>query len=141
MNKIIINQDVQELIIIRGVKGSGKTTLAKEIINKYQYSWEENDLFFTDNNGNYKFDHNNIQYAKYVCLNNTRSELESGKSVVVSNRFLTLQEIEPYLLLANELDVKVNIIEMKKNNLDDNIEFIQDAQQITAMNYKLYTSC
>lgn len=96
-----------ELVLIRGLPGSGKTTLAK---NRFpQYTHLETDQFFTDNKGNYKFVLEKASIAHAWCLQQTLESLESGKNTVVSNTFITKQEIQPYL----DLGYPVRIIEAK----------------------------
>lgn len=104
----------QELLLVRGHPGSGKSSLANEYeLSGYQRF--ENDAFFTDSNGIYKFDFANHQKAKDVCLQNTKKALDKGLSVVVSNTFTKLSEMEPFITYAKEKGIPIRVIEMELN--------------------------
>ena len=46
-----------QLILIRGLPGSGKSTMAESMVNDDPgLQWNETDKYFIDNNGEYKFD-------------------------------------------------------------------------------------
>jgi predicted kinase len=102
------------LLIIRGIPGSGKTTLADKIAKKINASHFENDTFFTDDQGNYHFDINYHQQAKDECLEKTKEALFAGKIVVVSNTFIKKSEMEPYTKFCDENgDLNYAVIEME----------------------------
>lgn len=102
-----------KLIIVRGLPGSGKSTKAKELLNDKTKHFEA-DMFHTIN-GEYCFDIKNIADAHKWCQSNTAFWLNRGFSVVVSNTFTTLSEIEKYLDIADQYDVETEYIEMKEN--------------------------
>lgn len=106
--------DKPELVLIRGVQGSGKTTLAQKI-SQLGYKHHENDQFFTDENGEYQFDFSKHQTAKEETLRKTQLELEKGNNVVVSNTFNTLKELNVYIDMAKKIGVHVNVINTKLN--------------------------
>ena len=96
-----------ELILIRGLPGSGKTTLAKEFTG---YDHHEADHFFEDENGNYRYDRGLIQAAHRQCLDRTTESLWHGRSVVVSNTFTQWWEMVPYLSVASAQGCSIRII-------------------------------
>lgn len=149
-NKIVLNTHEKELVLVRGAPGSGKSTLAHKIGNQFGYSVQENDAFFTDKNGKYEFDIAYHQHAKDVCFEKTRESLNLGKSAIVANTFTTLKEMEPYLDLAHQQNIKVNVIEMELqyNNVHsvpdfvvkdklDKFEPYASAQKVTAEAYQI----
>ena len=88
------------LILIRGVPGSGKTTMAHAIRKCYppgKAVVHEADDFFLDENGIYRYDPKNIQYAHELCRQNTLKDLQDGLTVIVSNTFTRWWEIQHYL--------------------------------------------
>ena len=96
-----------ELILIRGLPGSGKTTLAKEFTG---YDHHEADHFFEDENGNYRYDRSQLLAAHRQCLKRTTESLWHGRSVVVANTFTQWWEMVPYLSVAAAQGCSIRII-------------------------------
>lgn len=87
----------KRVIIIRGLPGSGKSTMAlKHFVDKKGYKICEADHFFYDN-GVYNFDYSKLADAHEYCHNKAISELERGGKVVISNTFSRLWEIKELL--------------------------------------------
>ena len=103
---------MQQMILIRGVCGSGKTTLANTIIgnNPSVYKHYEADMYFTDDNGNYIWDFSRLAAAHSWCQAATRKALTDGFSVIVSNTFTTQKEIQFYLDLAKSFQIIPTIV-------------------------------
>jgi len=104
MNKI--------LTLVRGLPGSGKSTFANLITNKFSIC--EADLFFYDKEGNYNFDGSKLKLAHVWCFNQVRTRMEDNKlnpqfypEIVVSNTFTQEWEMEKYYELAEEYGYKV----------------------------------
>jgi len=115
-----------ELILIRGLPGSGKSTIA-EMMRDYIHLETDN---YWMNDGVYRFDISRIKAAHEWCLDRTKFWLHdikvnneyhkaysSGdtpcvipKGVVVANTFTTLLEIEPYFFIAKEFNIIPSII-------------------------------
>ena len=105
------------LYLIRGLPGSGKSTLAKVIardINSQdpgRCKHMEADMFFVNDKGVYVFDKDKISDAHEWCQERARLALRNDIDVIVSNTFTTLGEIKPYLDMAKDARVDVQIIE------------------------------
>lgn len=98
-----------ELVLIRGLPGSGKSTMA---INNYpNHLHFEADQFFTDEEGNYKFEKNMVGRAHKTCISDTFNALSRDLDVVVSNTFTTFEEIKPYLDLPYDT---MQIVDLSK---------------------------
>ena len=114
------------LLIIRGLPGSGKTTFAEKIKHKVQNLNEiagiellscthvEADMYFTDCEGNYKFDptvlsaaHDWCKKAVYDAMSFKRTKL-----IIVSNTFTQIWEAEYYINIAIYYGYKVHVITM-----------------------------
>lgn len=96
MAELELVQTLPQLVLIRGLPGSGKSTMAK-VLAQIGYEHFEADMFFVDENGNYAFDPNKIKWAHRWCQESTQAALKEGKNVVVTNTFTTKWEIETYL--------------------------------------------
>lgn len=94
------------LILLRGLPGTGKTTLANTISD---YVLSADDYFMVD--GEYKFDPNKLKLAHRDCLNRTRVCLEVLRDegleflapVVVANTFTRKWEMDDYFKLAEDV--------------------------------------
>lgn len=105
------------LIIIRGLPGSGTSTLAEHLTyslnstNGKQAVVFEADQFFQTLEG-YKFDGTKLREAHIDCQSRTRAWLKKGKIAIVSNTFTQRWEYEPYLDMAKQYNVPVQVIEV-----------------------------
>jgi len=84
---------MKKLLLIRGLPGSGKSTMAMQMANYIHF---EADMFFM-RNGKYCFDASKIQDAHRWCRDKTLQALKAGKNVVVANTFTCKWEMKPYL--------------------------------------------
>jgi len=105
---------MQTLTLIRGLPGSGKTTLAEWLSDGgHNARHFEADMFFTKQ-GIYQFDASKLREAHEWCQQETLSVLERGyESVIVSNTFTTLNEMRPYRAMAARLNIALQIYECK----------------------------
>jgi predicted kinase len=97
------------LLLIRGLPGSGKTTYAKTLTG---YTHFETDMYFTNSDGVYKWDGTQLGRAHKWCQDSTRAALERGDWVVVSNTFTKKWEMQAYFDMAKELGVTIEVVEM-----------------------------
>ena len=107
----------QSLTIIRGFPGSGKSTLARLMQNFgffYTYHYEA-DMYMVDENNQYKFDPEKLAVCHKICLQNTKEMLNLGHSVIVSNTFTQIWEMQPYLDHAKSLGIPIQIIHCQGN--------------------------
>ena len=91
------------LILVRGLPGSGKSTIAKSIRGEHL----ETDMFWGKD---YNFDISRIKEAHERCQNETRKALGLYDKVVVSNTFTTAFELLPYFDIAKEFGIKPQVI-------------------------------
>lgn len=104
-----------QLIIVRGLPGSGKSTIAKNVVTHVTSVGDtcvhfETDMFFTDETGEYKYDVSKIVRAHEWCQQSVFSALAAGKSVVVSNTFVKKWEVQPYLDFCREKGITTSIV-------------------------------
>ncbi len=98
------------LILVRGLPGSGKSTIGQSLQTALGYVHIEADMYHMKD-GEYQFDPTKVKEAHLWCQLETMKALAYGHFVVVSNTFTTLQELEPYLLVAKALQRSVRIVE------------------------------
>jgi predicted kinase len=104
------------LTLIRGLPGSGKSTLAGIMIDAWggKTLHYEADQYFK-RTGEYLYDGSKIGHAHSWCQALTLQSLTDGMDVIVSNTFVTLKEMEPYIQMARDCGTTLNVIECKSN--------------------------
>jgi len=123
------------LTICRGIPGSGKSTFSKTLGGQHY----EADMFFIDEEGNYKFDVTKIKDAHQWCQGMVKTDmiLEYPK-IVVSNTSTQEWEMEPYFKLAKEYgyDVFSIVVENRHGGInqhgvpEDKLQMMKDRFQI-----------
>ena len=99
-----------KLVLVRGLPGSGKSTVANTIANAGKWFHYEADQYFVDKNGTYKWDASKIGDAHKWCQSNTENALKLEHNVVVSNTFTTIKELRPYFEIAKSLSITPIVI-------------------------------
>ena len=91
------------LYLLRGLPGSGKSSVAKSLMNA-QTGHVEADMFFMDNKGNYKFDASKLKEAHEWCQKQADAYMSpyGFNTVIVSNTFTQEWEMKPYYELAEK---------------------------------------
>jgi len=103
-----------DLILLRGIPGSGKTTLG-HVILKWMTSDTTDvlsaDDYFMDEKGNYNFDATKIKEAhndcQVRCANKMKNELSK---IVVSNTFTQEWEMKTYYEMAERYNYRVHSV-------------------------------
>ncbi len=108
----------RHLILVRGLPGSGKTTLAR-MFSGMGYVHAEADQFFetVDEtfNRTYSFNPGLLPQAHAFCLARADEGLRLTGFVVVSNTFSRLWEMQPYVDLAKKHGAKLTVVETQGN--------------------------
>jgi predicted kinase len=99
--------------LVRGLPGSGKTTLSK-LLERPGTIHIENDMFHMID-GKYTFKYEVVKDAYMWIKGTVCYHLNQGDSVVVSNTFISNKTIKEYVDIAKQYNADVKIIEMKEH--------------------------
>lgn len=105
MMNTVENKVMNEIVLIRGLPGSGKSSKAKFMQGHIHL---EADMFLMVD-GVYVYDQSKVRGAHEQCLKLAKDNLEKGLNVVVSNTFVKIWELQPYI----DLGFTFRIVEMK----------------------------
>lgn len=98
-----------ELVIIRGLPGSGKSTKAKRDFPDHLHY--EPDHLFSDTQGRYRFDMQLFTEAKdFVCYL-ADFALARGENVVVTDVLPKLDELRPFYQIADAHNATIKVID------------------------------
>lgn len=98
---------------IRGLPGSGKTTLAKALVSSGLFScYYEADMWMVEH-GIYKFQPEKLRYCHASCQLAVEEALIAGKSVIVSNTSCSLREVNIYRDMAKLRNADFQVVELK----------------------------
>ena len=130
---------MNSLILLRGLPGSGKTTLAKELSENGKYPVFSVDDFFTSSNGNYNFEFEKNHLAYKQCEENTKASMQKAiPKIFIDNVFSLEWELEPYFKLASEFNYEIFVLTVENRHKGHNIHQISDEQiQKMAQKYKV----
>jgi len=98
-----------KLLIIRGVPGSGKSTIAQDYVAQ-GYAHFEADMYHINVHNKYDWKPENVKKSHAWCFDQTAKALAAGDNVVVSNTFARKWEYESYIKLAKANGAEVEII-------------------------------
>lgn len=122
--------NVRSLIILRGLPGSGKTTLATILSEDNKYPALSIDDFFTDPvTGNYNFDFEKNHLAYKTCEENTNSWMKNkAEKIFLHNVFSMEWEMEPYFKMAAENNYRIFVLTVENRHGNKNTHEISDEQ-------------
>ena len=101
------------LYIVRGIPGSGKSTMAKMLVGEDFLVCEADKYFIDKETGEYNFDFTKIKEAHKFCQDTVETYMKDSlvneqfyREIAVSNTFTQEWEMEPYLELAKTYGYK-----------------------------------
>lgn len=114
-----------ELILLRGIPGSGKTTLAK-ILLQIRVTDEPEvlsaDDFFENENGEYNFDASKLKEAHNYCQFRCSERMRQQKAkIIVANTFTQEWEMEIYYEMAKRYNYRVHTLIVENRHGSENI--------------------
>ena len=118
---------MKTLIMVRGISGCGKTTLADILYDGLRYDviagpeveFASADDYFVDKDGVYQFDPSKLPDAHAQCQGRAQSAMEIGADIIVHNTFTQRWEMEPYLLMADEYGYRVSVVSLYDGGCTD----------------------
>jgi predicted kinase len=118
------------LILLRGLPGSGKTTLAALLSEQGTYPVFSVDDYFTDPvTGAYHFEFKENHLAYKHCEEQTKAAMQQGASkIILHNTFTIGWELETYFKLAAQFDYTVFVCTVENYHGHQNQHDIPDEQ-------------
>lgn len=119
-----------DLILLRGLPGSGKTTLGQIILRNLSIDDSHvlsADDYFIDENGNYNFDASKLKLAHNNCQEKCaeRMKYEISK-IVVANTFTQEWEMEKYNEMAERYHYRVHSVIVENRHDGKNIHNVPE---------------
>lgn len=129
---------MKELILLRGLPGAGKSTLAKVLAGE-DFPLLSIDDYFTDSKGNYHFESDKNHLAYKQCEEKCEAEMKKGTSkIFIHNTFTIDWEIESYLKMAGQYNYRVHVATVENYHGNFNIHgTTQEQLQKMAEKYKV----
>ena len=134
------NSVMNSLIILRGLPGAGKTTLAKLLSEENKWPVFSIDSYFIDpttNEYTFEFDKNHLAYKN--CQEQTKEAMQNKtEKIFIDNVFSLDWEIEPYFKLASDHHYSVFVTTVENYHGSKNKHNINQEQiQKMAAKYKV----
>lgn len=98
-------------LLIRGLPGSSKSTVASKLAAKYGVEHFENDAYMMRGD-KYEWTPEAAKDAAKRCFEDAMKALRTGKDVVVSNVFVTKKAVDRYVRAAKQLGCEVQVWRM-----------------------------
>lgn len=118
---------MKDLILIRGVSGSGKSTFAHVIAKSICNVISADDYFINAKTGKYEFDKSKLNKAHTYCQKKTEKNMVRGDDmIIVANTFTREWEMKPYYDLAKKYNYRVFSIIVENRHGETNKHGVSD---------------
>ncbi len=119
----------KNLILLRGLPGAGKSAIAHLLSEKGKHPIFSIDDYFTDSNGDYRFqfDKNHLAYSH--CEQRTATAMQEDAEIIfVHNTFVYDWEMEPYFKLSAKHGYTLFVLTVEKHHTKENIHEVSEEQ-------------
>jgi predicted kinase len=124
---------MSSLILLRGLPGAGKSTLAKLLAEKKWPIFSVDDYFTDEKTGSYHFNFKENHLAYKLCNDNTEVEMKKSTSkIFIDNTFTLEWEMEPYFELARKYNYEIYVVTVENRHGGSNIHNI-DTEKLSKM--------
>lgn len=122
--------ETKNLILLRGLPGAGKSSLADVLSENGQYPVFAIDDYFTNKiTGEYQFNFAENYLAYQQCETLCKQALAQGiTKVFIDNTFTLDWELAPYFKLAAQFDYTLYVITVEKYHNQQNIHGVSQEQ-------------
>jgi predicted kinase len=129
----------KDLVLLRGLPGSGKTTLATLLAAASGAVFFSIDDYFTDADGTYAFRYQDNHLAYDHCIQRTKAAMAANEPLIlVHNTFVYDWEMKPYIDLAETCGYRLHVCTVEKYHGGSNTHEVSE-EQITKMATKFMT--
>jgi predicted kinase len=120
----------KNLILLRGLPGAGKSSLAKILSENGKYPIFSIDDYFTNpQTGVYSFNFSENHLAYKQCISNTENAMQNQVlKIFIHNTFTLDWELEPYFELAKNNNYTIHVITVEKYHNNRNIHEVSELQ-------------
>ena len=117
------------LILLRGLPGAGKSTLAKTLSENKWPVFSVDDYFTHPETGDYNFEFDKNHLAYKECAIKTQVAMQNRiEKIFVANTFTIEWELEPYFQLASEYRYQLFVVTVEKRHNGTNIHNVSEEQ-------------
>lgn len=118
------------VVLIRGLPGCGKTTLARSKCKEPNWRMVAADDFFTSERGVYTFNPRHIGFAHDYARAQMLRHLLHGHNVAVHNTFSMKWEMDSYVKCARMFGASIDIIDLFDAGLSDDELFARNSHGV-----------
>ena len=119
----------RQLLLLRGLPGSGKTTLAKtlEALSAVPAMCVAADDWFYNEDGVYCFNQNRLPAAHRWCQEKVLEGMKDRLNlIIVHNTFTTEKEMSPYISMAKDYGYRVSTVIVENRHGNRSVHGVPD---------------